>query len=184
LEDTMTRPEKTMRTDKQSGMSLLETMVALTILLIASIGIMTIAALAMTTTEDQGHLAARATEYAQDKMEQLIALSYGDTTTDTTVFPAASSGGTGLSTGGSADPSAPSSGYIDYLDSSGNQLTLGSGGTAPSNWFYVRVWKIEAPTGTTNLAKITVSAKVRSQIGKPAGALPQTTLVSIKTFPF
>ena len=33
----------------------------------------------MMTTENQGHLAARTTEYAQDKMEQLLVLAYGDT---------------------------------------------------------------------------------------------------------
>src|SRR4051794_26816613 len=149
----------------QSGMSLLETMVALTILVICSIGIMTMATLAMTTTEDQGHLLARAAEYAQDKMEQLIALSYCDTSTDTTVFPATVGTGTGLgavatcptsptfllaaptTVYGSSDPSAPVTGYVDYLDRSGNQLALGVGGAAPSAWFYIRVWKVETPTG-------------------------------------
>ena len=178
----------------QSGMSLLETMIALAILLIASAGVMTIAMLAMTTTEDQGHLAARAAEYAQDKMEQLIALSYCDVVTDTTVFPALSTGGTGLGTAspcppgtgtyGSSDPAAPATGYVDYLDTSGNQLTLGAGGAAPANWFYIRVWKIETPAGTNNVKQITVSSKVRSTVGKPAGALPQATFVSLKSFPF
>ncbi len=165
-------------------MSLLETVVALAILLISSVGIMTMATVAMTTTEDQGHLLARAAEYAQDKMEQLIGLAYGDTTTDTTVFPAASSGGTGLAIGGSSDPSAPAAGYVDYLDRTGNPLALGAGGAAPANWFYIRVWKIDTPSGSTNLKQITVSSKVHSTIGKPAGALPQATVVSLKTFPF
>jgi len=182
-------------------MSLLETMVALTILLITSIGIMTMATLAMTTTEDQGHLLARAAEYAQDKMEQLIGLGYCDTSTDTTVFPAAVSGGTGLgpvascpgsptfllpATGtiyGSSDPSAPGTGYVDYLDKSGNPLAI-VGGVAPSNWFYIRVWKIETPNATTNLKRIRVSSKVRSSVGSPAGALPQATVVSWKSYPF
>jgi type II secretory pathway pseudopilin PulG len=189
---------RTTHRSSQSGMSLLETMIALAILLITSIGIMTIATLALTTTEDQGHLMARAAEYAQDKMEQLISLGYCDTSTDTAVFPATVGTGTGLGpiatcpsttlagTGtvyGSSDPSAPTTGYVDYLDTAGNQLTI-VGGVAPTNWFYIRAWKIEVPTGTTNLKKITVTAKVRSTIGKPAGALPQATMVSWKTFPF
>ena len=62
------------RRPSHSGMSILEVLIALTILIIASVGIMALATTAMTTTEDQGHLMARATEYAQDKMEQLIAL--------------------------------------------------------------------------------------------------------------
>ena len=168
----------------QSGMSLLETLIALAILLIASAGIMTMAVVSMSTTEDQGHLLARAAEYAQDKMEQLISLSYGDISTDTTVFPASNSGGTGLAIGGSSDPSAPTTSYVDYLDRSGNPLTLGVGGAAPAAWFYIRVWQISTPAGTTNLKQMTVSAKVRSTIGKPAGALPQATVVSMKTNPF
>src|ERR1035437_6251240 len=111
------------RRPSQTGMSLLETMVALTILLIASIGILTMGMLATETTENQGHLAARTAEYSQDKMEQLMSLSYGDTTTDTTTFPPGSIGGTGLAIGGSSDPnspvSSPGTGYVDYLDISG-----------------------------------------------------------------
>jgi len=43
----------------QEGMSLLEVMIALAILLIASVGIMTMGTVAIATTENQGHLAAR-----------------------------------------------------------------------------------------------------------------------------
>jgi hypothetical protein len=175
---------RTLYRQPQAGMSLLETVIALGILLISSVGIMTLATVAMTTTEDQGHLLARAAEYAQDKMEQLISLAYADGTTDTTVFPAVSTGGTGLAVGGSSNASSPSAGYVDYLDKSGNPLTLGAGGAAPSSWYYIRVWKVELPTGTTNLKRITVTAKVRSTIGKPAGSLPEATLVSLKASPF
>src|SRR5260370_12704599 len=87
--------------NSQAGMSLIETMIALALLLIAAAGIMTMATVAMSTTETQGHLAARTAEYAQDKMEQLLALQYPDTQTDTTVFPSAITGnGTGLQVGG------------------------------------------------------------------------------------
>ena len=58
----------------QAGMSLLEVMIALGILLIASVGIMTMGTVAVSTTENQGHLAARTAEYAQDKIEQLNSL--------------------------------------------------------------------------------------------------------------
>jgi len=163
-------------------MSLLETLIALTVLLIASAGIMGIALVATSTTENQGHLAARTTEYAQDKMEQLMGLAYGDSTADTTVFPAANTGGTGLSLGGSSDPNAPVAGYADYLDISGNPLAS-PGGTAPTGWFYKRVWQISTPTGTTNLKQITVTVTVQSDIGS-LGALPQSTVVSLKTSPF
>lgn len=182
----------------QLGMSLLETLIALTVLLIATVGVMSVAMVAVETTENQGHLQSRATEYAQDKMEQLISLGYGDgdppaaSGTDTTVFPACSlntspscSTGTGLAVGGSSDPSAPVSspgnGYVDYLDKAGNPTTVSG------SWYYIRVWQIDKPTGTTNLKRITVTAQVRSTVGgagSGAGALPTATVVSLKTAPF
>ncbi len=168
----------------QSGMSLLETAIAIAVLLIATVGIMTIAMVAITTTENQGHLAARTSEYAQDKMEQLISLAYGDPSADTTVFPANNVGGTGLTPGGSSDPTAPVAGYVDYLDISGNPLAF-AGGAVPADWYYIRVWQISTPGGTANLKQITVTAMVRAAAGS-AGvtANPQSTVVSLKTAPF
>src|SRR5881296_1300752 len=85
----------------QAGISLIETTMALGLLLVVSAGILGLGAIALSTTENQGHLAARTAEYAQDKMEQLLALDTCDGTppgsgTDTTVFPAVSGGGMGL----------------------------------------------------------------------------------------
>jgi len=167
----------------QAGTTLIEVTVALTILLIASVGVMGIASISMIATENQGHLMARASEYAQDKMEQLISLAYGDSTSDTAVFPTTNSGGTGLAVGGSSDPDAPAAGYVDYLDYSGNPLPI-VGGVAPADWYYIRVWQVSTPTGTTNLKQITVSSKVRRGAGKPGGSLPQATVTSLKTSPF
>jgi hypothetical protein len=84
-------------------------MSALAILLIASIGILAMTAVSITTTENQGHLGARTAEYAQDKMEQLQSLAFSDgqagagNGTDTTVasFTATTTGGNGLYAGGS-----------------------------------------------------------------------------------
>ena len=56
-------------------------------LLVALVGLLSMASLATAITENQGHLGARTTEYAQDKMEQLLELTYGDAQSDTTVFP-------------------------------------------------------------------------------------------------
>ena len=89
-------------TQKHEGFTLLETVFALSMLLIVAAGIMPLGLMAVKTTENQGHLAARTTEYAQDKLEQLMALSYGDSTTDTRVFPATDTGGSGLAIGGNA----------------------------------------------------------------------------------
>jgi hypothetical protein len=163
----------------ESGSSVIETVVATALLLVVLGGVASMGIVAMTTTENQGHLSARATEYAQDKMEQLLALAYGDTTSDTRVFPAASSGGTGLAIGGSSNPAIPAAGYVDYLDQNGNLLTI-VGNAPPANWFYKRVWQVALPS--INLRQITVTAIVASTFGNTEP--PQSTVVALKTFPF
>lgn len=161
----------------QAGISLIETMIALALLLIAAAGIMTMATVAMSTTETQGHLAARTAEYAQDKMEQLLALQYPDKNTDTTVFPSAITGaGTGLVAGGGLNPNAPVVGYSDYVDKSGNPV--GAGG----NWQYVRVWQITENV-PLQLKTITVVTQVRYGVGQ-TGVLPRSTVSCLKSFPF
>src|SRR5216684_5592439 len=130
----------------QTGMSLVETMIALGLLLVVAAGVLSLGGIALATTENQGHLAARTAEYAQDKMEQLLALRYIDANTDTTVFPSVVNigVGTGLVVGGGLNPNAPLAGYSDYVDTSGNPVAAGA------NWQYVRVWQITTPPGTTN----------------------------------
>jgi Tfp pilus assembly protein PilV len=83
----MKRRQGLRRRRSQAGISILETMIAVVILLVVSVGILSMAMVSMTTTENQGHRAARTAEYAQDKAEQLLSLYWGDQTSDTTVFP-------------------------------------------------------------------------------------------------
>jgi prepilin-type N-terminal cleavage/methylation domain-containing protein len=178
----------------QAGMTLLETMIALAILLVVAAGLMSIAAVAVSTTETQGHLAARTAEYAQDKMEQLLALRFcdggtnGKSGTDTTVFPAVIGAGTGLAgcsdmvngvplIGGNLTVSAPKAGFVDYLDGSGNLVA------ATGNWEYARVWQITVPAGSTGLKQITVLTQANHAVGSTA-VVPQSTVVALKTFPF
>jgi prepilin-type N-terminal cleavage/methylation domain-containing protein len=165
---------------QQGGFSLLESVIALSLLLIVSLGLLPLGVVATTTTENQGHLMARATEYAQDKMEQMLSLAYGDVLSDTRVFPAADTGGTGLALGGSSDPEAPVALYVDYLNIAGTLLPA-EGTTAPANWYYKRVWEVES--AGTNLKRITVTVKVKSAVGS-TGRVPQATVASIKTYPF
>ena len=161
------------------GSSLIEVVVSMTIMAVLAAGLMSMAAIALTQTENQGHLAARTSEYAQDKMEQLLVLAFGDTTSDTRVFPATNSGGTGVAPGGSDDPAAPVAGYVDYLDSRGNLLVSASG-APPANWFYQRVWKITPISAT--LREVRVTAIVARSVGRTLR--PSATLVTLKTFPF
>ena len=160
----------------QAGMSLIETMFALGLLLVVAAGVLGLAGIALSTTENQGHLAARTAEYAQDKMEQLLALRYLDAQTDTTVFPSTITGsGKGLTPGGNVNPNAPAAGYADYLDASGNSVA------ATGNWQYIRVWQITQ--NANNLKTISVLSQVRTEVGG-GGLLPQSTVVAMKSSPF
>jgi len=174
----------------ERGSSLIEVMIASALLVTLMAGLMSMAGLAISTTENQGHLAARTTEYAQDKMEQLLALAYGDAVSDTRTFPAASSGGTGLAAGGSYNVDSPAALYVDYLDEDGNLCgpstspvkcpTAPVGTTAPSGWYYKRAWKVEVVA--TNLKQITVAAATSRGFG---GAVRATSYLTVlKTNPF
>src|SRR6185436_2736077 len=111
--------------------SLIEVAIASGLLLVMMVGLTSMGTVATTHTENQGHLAARTTEYAQDKMEQLLALAYTDLASNTVVFPAATSGGSGLAVGGSADTNAPANNYVDWLGPDG--ALLGGGTAAPAS---------------------------------------------------
>lgn len=171
-----------MTSNSQRGFSLLEVMFALSILLIVALGLLPLGVLATSTTENQGHLAARVTEYAQDKLEQLLVLAYSDQLSDTRVFPAGAVGGSGLAVGGNSNPAgAPVDKYVDYLDINGTLVPAGAGGAPPAVWFYKRVWQVTTPQA--NLKQISVSAIVNTQVGA-IGRLPRATVVALKTSPF
>jgi prepilin-type N-terminal cleavage/methylation domain-containing protein len=172
---------------KNDGFSLLETMVGLGLLLIVAAGALPLAAVAFATSENQGHLSSRAAEYAQDKLEQLMALSYGDTTSDTRVFPATDVGGSGLTIGGSSDPAAPVAQYVDYLDIDG-ALIASANGQPPQGWYYQRVWQVSTVPAVgggvrVNFKQITVTATVAHSQGSWA-LRPRATVSALKTFPF
>jgi prepilin-type N-terminal cleavage/methylation domain-containing protein len=158
----------------ERGTTLIETMIALALLGIVMGGIITLSAVSAKTTENNGHLAARTTEDAQDKMEQLQALTYGDVVTDTSVFPAAPAGGTGLAVGGSANPVAPVNGYVDWLAADGT--ALGGGVAAPPTWFYKRVWSVTNFSANVKQITVTVTTKWAFSGATP----PSSTVVALK----
>jgi hypothetical protein len=162
----------------ERGTTLIETSIASGILLVVTVGLLSMAALATTYTENHGHLEARTTEYAQDKMEQLLIIAYTDTNMNTVVFPAVSPGGTGLAVGGSLDTAAPVNGYVDWLRQNGD--LLGGGAVPPDDWFYQRVWQITQ--ATANVKQITVTATVRSSVGNTL--IPRSTVVALKSSHF
>jgi len=155
-------------------------MVAVAILLVGIVGVMSLFTVAAGQNKSQGEIATRTTEYCQDKMEQLLALSFADGATNTTVYPPQTSGGTGLggnmavnTTVGGTDPASRVSGYLDYLDANGNLLTSSAGA------FYVRLWSISTDS-TGTLKTITVRTEAASAAGA-GGMAPATTLVCIKS---
>jgi type II secretory pathway pseudopilin PulG len=182
----------------QRGVTLVETMVASAILIIVVAGLLPVFAIGIRTTNQQGDISTRTTEYAQDKMEQLLTLSainlssdgYNDGMSDTTVFPTITDGSTGCTgTGanicglggtmvasssiGSIPPAAPVKWFVDYLDVNGNLLTSSAGA------YYTRQWKV-----TTNAANTTKTITIAAtSLLSPAssGLAPSTTLVCIKS---
>ena len=128
----------TPKTRHQRGFTLVEVMIAAVILLIGIVGVMSLMGVAIARNAGSGDQGTRAVEYGQDKMEQLMALQYGDTTSDTTQFPTVSSGGTGLTNNGSVNTASPVTGYVDY-----GPNTNGTFSTAPVAGGYMREWLVE-----------------------------------------
>jgi hypothetical protein len=161
----------------ERGVSLLETMISAFVLVIAVVGLIPTFSVAIQTSEQAGNVSTRCTEYAQDKMEQLMKLSFSDGTTDTTVSPVGTcASGCGL--GGAMAPSSTSGSitsavtyFADYLDENGNLLSSSTGA------FYERQWKI-ATDSTAASKTITV---VATALGTFTGRAPSTTLVCIKS---
>lgn len=172
----MRRPGE-LRLRSQAGTTLIETLIACGILIVVVVGLLSMITVATSHTENQGHLVSRTTGYAQDKMEQLLALVYTDSTSNTIVFPAAPIGGTGMTTGGSVDTLAPANGYVDWLSREGD--LLGGGTTPPPTWFYQRVWQV---TQTGNVKQITVTATVKSAVGN--ALVPKSSVAALKSSRF
>jgi hypothetical protein len=176
------RATRSDRLRSETGTTLIETVIACAILLVLMAGLLGMSTMATTITENHGHLAARTTEYAVDKMEQLQGLTFGDVQSNTTVFPSVNTLGTGLAVGGSANPNAPVLGYADYLDQLGNPMCSTATpctATPPANWFYKRVWEISLPAGSVNLKQMTVTSIVARSVGN--ALLSQSTVASYKT---
>jgi prepilin-type N-terminal cleavage/methylation domain-containing protein len=141
----------------EGGFSLIEVLVATTILTVALSALAQLFAIA--TNANTG---AKSTTFAallaQQKMEQLRGLTWGfdplglplsDTTTNVTVVPETMTGGKGLSPSPAGSLGANTDGYCDFLDKYGKPL--GGGTTPPANTMYIRRWSVEPlPTNPNN----------------------------------
>ena len=159
------------RLSRESGVTLIETMIATVILLVGVIALMRLMAVAIGQNLSQGDVQTRVSEYCEDKMEQLMALSYSDVSSNTTVFPPTTTGGVGLTVGGSSSLASPVAGYSDYLDISGNLLSSSTGA------YYQRAWSISQNVAG-NLKTITVTVGITDST---LVAAPTTTLVCLMT---
>jgi prepilin-type N-terminal cleavage/methylation domain-containing protein len=152
------------RTD-QRGFTLIEMMIACVVLLVGIVGVLSAFGVAIVQTSTQGDQATRTAEYAQDKMEQLMALEYADSQSDATQPITAPTGGVGLTAGGST--STPTTGYADYVDNNGVASSA-----KPATVTYTREWTISEDT-TLKIKTITVKVTANS-------GYPTFTLVSQK----
>lgn len=148
----------------QRGAILLETMVAGAMLLIVATGLMNTFLVAVANNQAQGNIATRTTDFAQEKMESLLALDFND--------PALGGALAGDSTVGSVPPEGAVDGYVDYRDADGNAATAATAA-------YTRQWAISADsTATLKTITVVVTGKVP---GGPFGLAPATKLVCLKS---
>ena len=180
--------------DHEDGFSILEVLVATTIMTVAVAGLAQMFALAT-----YANASARSTTYAavlaQQKMEQLRGLTWGfdaqglpvtDPTPDVTAVPESASGGRGLSLSPAQSLGTNTEGYCDFVDRFGR--ALGDGTTPPAGTAYIRRWSIEAlptnPSNTIVLQVLVTRAGRRSgaDTSKTAARAPdEARLVSVKT---
>ena len=184
------------RSTSQSGFSLIEVIVATSLLILA------VASLAqLFVISVRANASARATTYAsvlaQQKMEQLRGLTWGfdplglpltDTTTDVSVTPERATAGRGLSPSpsGAGTLGVNTDGYCDFLDGSGRWLA--GGATVPPGTIFVRRWSVEPlPTNPHNTIVLQVlvvrhRARVAADAGIGEARTPdEARLVSVKT---
>ena len=179
---------------REGGFSIVEVLVATTIVIVA------VAALAqLLALSTRANASAKSTTYAsvlaQQKMEQLRALTWGfdvlglpvsDTTTNLTVMPEAAAGGTGLSASPANSLDTNTEGYCDFVDRFGRPL--GGGTTPPAGAVYVRRWSVEPlpanPDNTIVLQVLVTTSRGRNDVGTSSTSLRSPNaarLVSVKT---
>ena len=132
---------------------------------------------------------------AQQKMEQLRALTYGfdalnlpvtDSTTNLASVPEAPTGGTGLAPSPAGALDANTVGYVDYVDANG--ASLGGGTPVPPNGtVYIRRWSVQPlPTNPANTLVMQVLVTRKQATPDPAGETSrhvagEARIVTVKT---
>ena len=166
-----------MHDHNKGGFSLIETMIAMFIMVFALISLAQLMALAIVVNKNQGRDATKTTGFAHDKMEELSGLAFTDTTTNVSVSPFSVTASTGLSAGGNLPPTAPVANYSDTLDQFGARTTTAA------QIAFTRQWQItNLPVGgPTTYKQIAVGVTSNKSFRSGNGALPVTVSVTLKT---
>lgn len=141
-------------TEDERGMSLVETMMAMLILLVGMLTLAQMVAFSVMASKTYGRDAGKTTLSARDRMDQLTNLDFS-----------------ALTAGGTVAPATPAEGYSDYLDESGTVIA------DPTTAAYVRQWQISDETGPIKKIVVSVASKKSFKLG----SAPSTILVTEKT---
>jgi prepilin-type N-terminal cleavage/methylation domain-containing protein len=154
----------------ESGMTLIETLIALMILLVGLLSMAQVLAFSIIASKTYGRDMTKTTASAHDKMEELKGLRFADTATNVTVNPPYPANGVGLTAGGSIPPAAPAAGYVDYLNFTGARTTAAEAA-------YTRQWQIVNESATLKRIAVVVTSNKSFRYG----AAPSTAVVTQKT---
>lgn len=167
------------------GFSLVETLVAMGLLTVVSLGVAQLFALS-TRANVIAKGQTSTTAMAEQKLEQLRGLTWGfdltgqglpvsDTTTDLTVTPPTHTG-SGLNPSPSDSLEQNTAGFVDFLDGGG--AWVGTGSAPPASAVYIRRWSITPlPTNPNNTLVIQVLVTpVTSEQARVASAFTRTRM--------
>ncbi len=178
-----------MRIDRTNrGVSLVETMIAVLVAFIVMSSVGAVVFSSMVANKNQGTEVTRMTALAQEKMEQLVRLSFGDTSTNTTLVS-----DTGWAIGLTPNTSTnldqlaacPASGtanvgYVDFLDNDAQPLAGACADAFVSGFGYQRRWKVTNVPSVAGLKQVTVIVYSLNAV-RASGAPPTVALTTLKS---
>lgn len=172
----------------ESGFSLVEVLVASVVLMVGLIAVAQMFVISTNTNREARRVTTTAI-MAQQKIEQLRALAWGfddfglpisDYSSNVSVTPPTSTGGSGLLPSPANALTTSTTGFVDYLDEYG--AWVGTGTTPPPAAIYVRRWSIEPlPTNPNNTLVFQVAVGRIAPSGSDAELARQVTIKTRKS---